>query len=121
MCIPWDSAAALDLLHNGRELHLEGRTFESLRVWRHHSPIRSVMVETMAVRIRLKGDREREVEYPDTETDYYTAQGILDGRVEVTRSRRGSSEPRVAVHQFDQDQIESIVDSGWPSDDGPLD
>jgi hypothetical protein len=75
----------------------------------------------MAVRIRLKGDRALVVEYHDTETDYYTAQGHFDGGFEVTRSRRGSSEAREVVHRYSKDEIDSVIESGWPSDDGPLD
>jgi hypothetical protein len=75
----------------------------------------------MAVKIRLKGDRAREVVFPDDETDYFSAQGFPDGHVEVTRSRRGSTDPGLMVHQFTKDEIERIIDNGWPSDDGPLD
>lgn len=78
------------------------------------------IVVTMAVKIRLKGDHAREVVFPDDETNFFTAQGFPDGHVEVTQSQRGSSGPGVVVYQFTQDEIDTIVDNGWASDNGTL-
>lgn len=78
------------------------------------------IVVTMAVKIRLNGDHAREVVFPDSETNFFTAQDFPDGHVEVTQSPRGSSGPGVVVHQFTQDEIDTVIDNGWASDNGPL-
>lgn len=74
----------------------------------------------MAVRIRLKGNDAREVVFPDSETNFFTAQDHSDGHVEVTKSTRGSSSPGVVVHQFTSDEIDTVIDNGWASDNGTL-
>jgi hypothetical protein len=78
------------------------------------------IVVTMAVKIRLKGDHAREVVFPDSETNFFTAQDYPDGHVEVTQSPRGSTGPGVVVYQFTQDEIDTVIDNGWASDNGSL-
>lgn len=70
----------------------------------------------MSVRLRTKDDPPREVAFADDETYRFTAQDFPDGHVEITQTRRGASEPGEVITRFTKDEVDRVIDNGWPSD-----
>ena len=71
----------------------------------------------MSVRLNLKGATTQEVLFPDDETFHFTARDFPDGHLEVTQTRRGTSETGIVVAQFTKAEIERVIENGWPSGD----
>ena len=82
-------------------------TERSVRRMRHHA--------FMAVRLRYRFDRFREVNFPDSENVQFTAQDFPDGRIEVTQNHKGNAGANTVVATYSTRDVE-VIDHGWPTD-----